>query len=926
MRNLKKVLALVIAFSMMLSVVAFAGYNDVDAKADYAGAVELLSALDIIKGDDKGNFNPDNTITRAEMAAIVCRAKGLENAANGAKGATAFVDVAADHWAAGYVNIASQNGIINGYGDGRFGPEDTVSFEQAVKMIVCALGFEPMAAQKGGWPTGYLVVANTYKITEGVANSTRADVATLVYNALSTPMMDQTTYGADAEFEILDGKKDRDYRTLLTDMDIYVATGIVYDVDVDEVAFYVTEDSDDLEFEYEAYDDDETPLDVAITLNANDTNIADYQFQSVDVYVQKDARKDYKVIAVVPSVIGETFALLSDDVKTNITGNTGKLEYFVDPANSSKTKELKLAVNTVVYNKQLQDAEGYDVEEICDMDDVELVFIENTGDTTYDVLVATKYTSAVVSYVEAGKDRLDIDDETVKFDFEDEEVTIILVDDAGNELTLEDFAENDVVAVVADADDFEDYEKYIKIVKLSNAAVTGVVESTFTSNKEDYIVIDGEEYKLDSNEYDLEDFKPGTEGIFYIGMTGKVIYFDGSSASEDYVYVIEAAKSESAFSADKWQVKVLTKNDGVVTYDTTEAGSAAFEEYAVEADWLTGVYDEEDDDLLIGVEETEWLWGAGDKEDVARLAVLDVNAKGEIKDIEAATGSKKTITVDKKYNDKTQVLAGKTLEDDIVIFNVMSSDADSVYATDLSYLVDDSGYAGYLFSNDGETAAMVVTDGESVFAEDAGFAIVTKIATVKDADDEIVTKISYVMNEEEGSVIFNDEDSENEVDGDTVDYEDLTVGSVFMFNATADDVATSYVVLAVMDEDDGLVLNADGVAKITTGNIEEGVYFATGYIANTKALKKGAIYVSGLEEAVSVASDSNKYTYNNGNLRNVVIETGDYMDHDDMTWASNSETEGKVDAVSFVFIKFYDGSVVDIYGMYDEATVDAVEE
>ena len=232
MRNLKKVLALVIAFTMMLSVVAFAGFNDVAPDADYAGAVELLSALDIIVGDDLGNFNPDKTISRAEMAAIICRIKGLEASANAAKGATKFDDVAADHWASGYVNIANQNGVIAGYGDGKFGPEDEVTYEAAVKMVVCALGFEPMAAQKGGWPTGYLVVANTYKISEGVSGSTRADVATLVYNALSTPMMDQTIYGADAEFEILDGKKDRDYRTLLTDMDIYIATGIVQDKDI----------------------------------------------------------------------------------------------------------------------------------------------------------------------------------------------------------------------------------------------------------------------------------------------------------------------------------------------------------------------------------------------------------------------------------------------------------------------------------------------------------------------------------------------------------------------------------------------------------------------------------------------------------------------------------------------------------------------
>ena len=92
-------------------------------------------------------------------------------------------------------------------------------------MLVCALGFEPMAAQKGGYPTGYLVVANTYKITAGVtatAEAPRKTVAQLVYNALSTPKMDQTSYGVNAEWEILDGKNDREYATLLTDMDIYI--------------------------------------------------------------------------------------------------------------------------------------------------------------------------------------------------------------------------------------------------------------------------------------------------------------------------------------------------------------------------------------------------------------------------------------------------------------------------------------------------------------------------------------------------------------------------------------------------------------------------------------------------------------------------------------------------------------------------------
>ena len=349
MRNLKKVLALVIAFSMMLSVVAFAGYNDVEADADYAGAVELLSALEIFQGDENGNFNPDNTITRAEMAAIIIRAKGLESAANASKGATMFPDVAADHWASGYVNLASQNGIITGTDEGLFDPNGTLTYEAPVAMIVRSLGFEPIAQKKGGWTAGYVVVANSYKITEGAAaNATRANLAILMANALETPMMDQTSYGSDEKYEVLDGKNGRDYRTLLTDMDIYVATGIPGAKEVDEIPFDVTDDSLCGTFEAKKDNTEEE------TFKIGDSDIALYKNQQVDAYVLKDGR-DFIVKAVVASEIGETFELLSDDIYDIAIGDEQDpkvdydvVEYYVDAANSNKTKEIKVKAGATV--------------------------------------------------------------------------------------------------------------------------------------------------------------------------------------------------------------------------------------------------------------------------------------------------------------------------------------------------------------------------------------------------------------------------------------------------------------------------------------------------------------------------------------------------------------------------------------------------
>lgn len=883
MRNLKKVLALVIAFSMMLSVVAFAGFNDVAADADYAGAVELLSALDIIVGDDLGNFNPDKTISRAEMAAIICRIKGLEASANAAKGATKFDDVAADHWASGYVNIANQNGVIAGYGDGKFGPEDEVTYEAAVKMVVCALGFEPMAAQKGGWPTGYLVVANTYKISEGVSGSTRADVAVLVYNALSTPMMDQTIYGADAEFEILDGKKDRDYRTLLTDMDIYIATGIVQDKDVDEVEFEVLEDSDDFEFE----EGDEP------TFEINGTNIADYQFQNVDVYVKKNKKNDYQVIAVVAGVYGETFALLSDDV---VGYKAGKLEYYVDSANSSKTKEIKVADGAkVVYNKGAADKK---ISEVIAAEDVQLMFIENTGDTTYDVVIAIEYFNALVGEVDADRDKIEINGTMVTFDFEDEEIDIVLEDAEGNELTLADFAEDDVVAVLSDAsnpESFRSFKDYIKVIKLSDAAVTGTVEETFTSNGKDYIVVDGEDIEIAVNDKGnpVVDLKVGDEGIFYIGMTGKVIEFDGSSVGDNYGYVVEAAISDSSFTADKWQVKILTKNDGVVTYDVTDAMNDEFDAYLVAKNGFN-------------VEDDATLWeDASDEEKAngARLITYKTNSKGQIRAFEIAEG-----TIDEiggEYKADSQRLDGKSLEDDAVVFVVKEVEAEDVYASDISYLVDESEYKGFVLKNDdAEYAAVVITADDALFDLEAGFAVVTKKSSRNDEDGNDILAVSYVQNEEEGTVIFDDDTL---VLGDD-EIEDVNVGSVILFNADANGVVSKYAVIAKLVNHQ---LKLTDAAKYAV-DAEDDANIYLGYLETREKKSKGdvidVVTADGTEN-FTVKSGANKYTFNDAG-RNVVIEIGDYMAED--VYVAEENEDGKLE-VSYVLVRTYEDEVVDIY-------------
>jgi hypothetical protein len=98
-------------------------------------AIELLASKQILNGVSTASFAPQNTVTRAEFAAMIVRALGLRN--NGA--ASSFTDVPAQAWYEEAVTIASQYGLVQGYSDHTFRPELTITREQMAVMVIRAL-------------------------------------------------------------------------------------------------------------------------------------------------------------------------------------------------------------------------------------------------------------------------------------------------------------------------------------------------------------------------------------------------------------------------------------------------------------------------------------------------------------------------------------------------------------------------------------------------------------------------------------------------------------------------------------------------------------------------------------------------------------------------------------------------------------------
>ncbi|GAW29453.1 hypothetical protein ULO1_20230 [Carboxydocella sp. ULO1] len=137
------------------------------AFASVDDSINRLNGVGLVKGYADGSFKPEQNITRAEYAAIAVRALGLEAAAQYAKGPTKFKDVPANHWASGYINVAVDQGIITGYPDGKFRPDANVTAAEAIAMMVRVLGYEPVLT--GTWPTKYISKASALGLLDNVS-------------------------------------------------------------------------------------------------------------------------------------------------------------------------------------------------------------------------------------------------------------------------------------------------------------------------------------------------------------------------------------------------------------------------------------------------------------------------------------------------------------------------------------------------------------------------------------------------------------------------------------------------------------------------------------------------------------------------------------------------------------------------------------
>lgn len=492
--------------------------------------------------------------SRKEFARLVCLIGGYTaDTENGGF----FLDVespedssAADF--SGYINALANVGIVSKDG-GWFEPDRNITKQEAATMLVRVLGYQYLADEKGGFPTGYMMTASNLSLFDGVDGTddgiTMDAAVRLCVNALDTDMMVKIAYGEDAMYKKQEG------HTLAYDVfGIVHYRGAVNAVDLSALKganptnpYYMTVDG--------------------IDIYVNDFETAEYLGYGVDVFYKYDKGAGRNsLIWIYKSADNDELVVDVEDIKSI---SDGVLEYYTaDGSYKTKTKSYNilspLIYNGVATSKAFnKDILQYGEEGNKKDKQGKVRLLDNNNDGKIDVIFADVYTNLVAGTVNKSENRvydannssryLDLDT-TTNYPY------TVIYNNAGDEITAADVAKGSILSVFDYQDDAD--QGYLRAY-VSNETASGTIDKIIKKDGILKITVGGSEYSVTD---DCEDacknmISAGSQVILKLDYYGYCADIDASDALS-FGYII-AAKRETGISG-RYLFKLLTADGQVV--------------------------------------------------------------------------------------------------------------------------------------------------------------------------------------------------------------------------------------------------------------------------------------------------------------------------------------------------------------------------
>ena len=546
---MKKLLALVLALVMSMSLVTIsnAAFKDAD-KIDYKEAVDVMNAVGVFIGDEKGNFNAKDNLTREQAAKIIAYLELGSKAADALPGGATFTDVASTRWSAGFVGYCAKAGVVAGVGNGKFDPAGQLTALQFGKMLLVELGYDAKAAGMVGadWAINTSKLMAKAELMDGIEGSvnqviTREKAAKMCLNALEAPTVEYDTKGSNI---IVNGA---------------------------EINFGASE-----------------PTYVTNTI-AKEQTISNEKLSNSNAYLIELGEKLYKNL----KKIGTT-----DDFGRPATKWTWKSETvgtYADAADLSYTKAVKAsdiykdlnlsdtvaAKNVTVWvNGEVKTAAATDIKKSNDAKIGDVAGVNSNGngvltEVFYDDVADTMVITQIVTYIgEVAK--------TVKATDKRDAYVVIIAKAGGNDLTRpvakgtfeyetdETFADDAFVlytySVKAEA------VKSLAVAEKVEGYVTKTINSTKDEDKNNGMTISGTEYKMSlaTAGEKLGNVSVKNDYTVYLDQYGYIIYVEQVQELGNYALVLATA-SKGSFIGNKAQ---LLLTDGTVKFVDTDENYA----------------------------------------------------------------------------------------------------------------------------------------------------------------------------------------------------------------------------------------------------------------------------------------------------------------------------------------------------------------
>lgn len=541
---MKKIISLLIALTLCLSVMPCAFAEEtLQQKIDY------ISSLGIMTGYEDGSFRSDNQITRAEFTAVAIRLAGQGDSSFSGMYDGRFSDVSSDHWAAGYIALALNMGIISGYGDGTFRPENPVTYNEAIKMVVCLLGYGIQAEKLGGYPSGYIGVATQQNLMDfehyGAQSAiNRGEVARLVYNALEVELLITESIGKDGNYVI--GKGGTVLEMLFS---AETKKGVVTATEVDSLTGNKISKGH-VEIDHVIY--------------TTDIDCTGFLGEKVEyVVTNRDSVEKVVYIKSLPS--SKVITIKKEDV-VDITGiftSNGTIRYW-NANKSVRSISFTSALNVIYNNKVLLYEQSGLVDFYDDGDVFECIDTDNDG--KYDLLKVKAYDDNYVkkTYVDGEKLSAVTDDGIlITYDPEDEDLNISVVYQ-NEEKAFDEIKEDDVISV-AKSIDGKSYE-----IIIAREVLEGKVEGRSEDETETILVVNSKEYKVsDTLIAKLAVPALNDEGAFYLSYEGKIAYFEGTDTAKGTYGFLTAVENKTKIGTE-CNIKILETNNTFSVYPLAE--------------------------------------------------------------------------------------------------------------------------------------------------------------------------------------------------------------------------------------------------------------------------------------------------------------------------------------------------------------------